>query len=103
MGYITKLLLQKRSVYLSACVVIDLHSRFIQAWMICRKDNSALAQQLMDDNLSRYPVVPGQLTIHQDGRSPIIAGSYLELIGERGVTGSHGLPRVSNDNPFSEC
>ncbi|MCL1484228.1 MAG: IS3 family transposase [Marinobacter sp.] len=99
---ITKLPLQKRGVYLSAYVVIDLFSRFILAWMISRKENSALAQQLMDEALSRYQVASGQLTIHQDRGSPMIAHSYLDLLGERGVTGSHSRPRVSNDNPFSE-
>lgn len=70
--------------------------------MISRKENSALAQQLMDEALSRYQVTLDQLTIHQDRGSPMIALSYLDLLGERGVTGSYSRPRVSNDNPFSE-
>jgi transposase InsO family protein len=61
-----------------------------------------LAQQLMDEALSRYQVASGQLTIHQDRGSPMIAHSYLDLLGERGVTGSHSRPWVSNDDPFSE-
>ncbi|WP_416139236.1 hypothetical protein ACM26W_02170 [Halomonas sp. HK25] len=32
----------------------------------------------------------------------MIAHSYLDLMGELGVTCSHSRPRVSNDNPFSE-
>ena len=32
----------------------------------------------------------------------MIARSYLDLMGELGVTCSHSRPRVSNDNPFSE-
>ena len=32
----------------------------------------------------------------------MIAHSFLDLLGEHGITGSHSRPRVSNDNPFSE-
>ena len=44
----------------------------------------------------------GQLTIHQDWGSPMIAHGYLDLLSEQGTTSSHSRPRVSNDNPFSE-
>ena len=99
---ITKLATQQRGKYLSLYVVIDLFSRFVVAWMISRKENSALAQQLMDEALVRYGVGPGQLTIHQDRGAPMTAHNYLELMGEFKVTSSHSRPRVSNDNPFSE-
>ena len=66
------------------------------------EENSALAQQLIDEALVRYGVGPGQLTIHQDRGAPMTAHNYLELMGEFKVTSSHSRPRVSNDNPFSE-
>jgi putative transposase len=100
---ITKLPIQKRGVYLSVYVVMDLFSRFVLAWMVSRKENSTLAQQLMNEALSRYQIAAGQLTIHQDRGSPMIARSYLDLLSECGVTASHSRPRVSNDNPFSEA
>jgi putative transposase len=61
-----------------------------------------LASQLMDEATARYAFEPGQLTLHQDRGSPMIAHSFLDLMGELGVTPSHSRPRVSNDNPFSE-
>lgn len=99
---ISKLPVQTRGVYLSLYVILDLFSRFALAWMVSRKENSALAQQLVGEASSRYRIEAGQLTLHQDRGSPMIAHSFLDLLGEHGITGSHSRPRVSNDNPFSE-
>ncbi len=98
---ITKLSLVRRGIYLSLYVVLDLFSRFVVAWMLSKKENSALSTQLMDEALARYGIVPGQLTLHQDRGSPMIAHGYLRML-ELDVTCSHSRPRVSNDNPFSE-
>ena len=99
---ITKLPLIRRGIYLSLYVVLDLFSRFVVAWMVSLKENSALSKQLMDEATSRYRLEPGQLTLHQDRGSPMIAHGYLDLMRELDVTCSHSRPRVSNDNPFSE-
>ena len=99
---ISKLPTRGRGQYLSLYLVLDLFSRYIVAWMVSLKENSALAQQLMDEALNRYGIQQGQLTLHQDRGSPMIARSYLDLMDELGVTCSHSRPRVSNDNPFSE-
>jgi len=100
---ITKLATVRRGVYLSLYVVMDLFSRWVVAWMVSRKENSALAQQLMSEALERYAIAPGQITIHQDRGAPMTARAYLDLMGELGATCSHSRPRVSNDNPFSEA
>ncbi|PKM04388.1 MAG: IS3 family transposase [Gammaproteobacteria bacterium HGW-Gammaproteobacteria-5] len=99
---ISKLPLTTRGVYLSLYVILDLFSRFALAWMVSRKENSALAQQLVTEASSRYRIEAGQLTLHQDRGSPMIAHGFLDLLGDHGITGSHSRPRVSNDNPFSE-
>lgn len=99
---ISKLPTTRRGVYLSLYVVLDLFSRFVVAWMVSAKENSALAQQLLGEATTRYAIPAGQLTLHQDRGSPMIAHSFLDLLGEMGVTASHSRPRVSNDNPFSE-
>lgn len=99
----SKLRTHTRGLYLTLYVVLDLYSRFAVAWMISRKENSALAQQLMDEATHRYSIQPNQLTIHQDRGSPMIAHRYIDLMGELGVTLSHSRPRVSNDNAISEA
>ena len=99
---ITKLPLIRRGIYLSLYVVLDLFSRFVVAWMISLKENSALSKQLMEEAVARYGIKPNQLTLHQDRGSPMIAHGYLEQMRELDVTCSHSRPRVSNDNPFCE-
>lgn len=99
---ITKLATRRRGEYLSLYVVLDLYSRFVVAWMLSRKENSALARQLMQEAMARYGIAAGQLTLHQDSGAPRTAHAYLDLMGELGATCSHSRPRVSNDNPFSE-
>jgi len=99
---ITKLPLISRGVYLSLYVVLDLFSRFVVAWMVSLKENSALATQLMNEAVERYEIEQGQLTIHQDRGSPMTAHGYLDNMKELDITCSHSRPRVSNDNPFSE-
>ncbi len=99
---ITKLPLIRRGIYLSLYVILDLFSRFAVAWMISKKENSALSKQLMNEAAARYGIAQGQLTVHQDRGSPMIAHGYLENMMELDITCSHSRPRVSNDNPFSE-
>jgi len=99
---ITKLPLICRRIYLSLYVVLDLYSRFVVAWMILTKENSALSKQLMTEAVTRYRIIEGQLTVHQDRGSPMTAHGYLENMKELDITCSHSRPRVSNDNPFSE-
>jgi len=94
--------LVRRGIYLSLYVVLDLFSRFVIAWMVSVKENSALARQLMDEATARYGIAPGQLTLHQDRGSPMIAHGYLDLMRTLDITCSHSRPRVSNDNAFSE-
>ncbi len=100
---ISKLATIRRGHYLSLYVVLDLYSRYALAWMVSRKENSSLAQQLMQEAIARYGVAFTPLTLHQDRGAPMIARGYLDLMAEFGVTCSHSRPRVSNDNPTSEA
>lgn len=100
---ITKLASTARGPHLSLYVIIDLYSRYALAWMISRKENSALARQLVTEAIARYGIAYGALTLHQDRGAPMIARGYLDMLGDLGVTSSHSRPRVSNDNPFSEA
>ena len=99
----SKLRTIKPTLYLTLYVVLDLFSRYAVAWMVSAKENAALAQQLMDEATHRYAIVPGQLTVHQDRGSPMVAHRFIDMLGELGVTLSHSRPRVSNDNPVSEA
>lgn len=56
---------------------MDLFSRYVLAWMVSRKGNSALAQQLMSEAAARYDIVRGSLTLHHDRGAPMTAHGYL--------------------------
>jgi len=99
---ISKLATKKRGKYLNLYVVMDLYSRYVVAWMVSHKENSKLAQQLVQETLTRYELDDASITLHQDRGSPMIAQSFLDLMADLGVVCSHSRPRVSNDNPFSE-
>jgi putative transposase len=99
---ITKLATHQRGVYLSLYVILDLFSRYVVAWMVSRRENSALARQLLREAIDRYRIAEGTLTVHQDRGAPMTAHAYLNMLDELNVTPSHSRPRVSNDNPFSE-
>ncbi len=75
---ISKLPLIRRGIYLSLYVALDLFSRFVVAWMISLKENSALSKQLMEEAVARYRIEPDQLTVHQDRGSPMNAHRYLD-------------------------
>jgi len=99
---ISKLPLDARGVFLNLYVVLDLFSRFVVAWMVARRENSALAKQLFAEALRRYEVAPGSLIVHMDRGAPMTSHGFTDLLAELGVERSHSRPRVSNDNAFAE-
>jgi putative transposase len=99
---ITKLATGVKGVFLSLYVVLDLFSRFVVAWMVAGRENSALAKHLLTEAIARYAIEPGRLCVHQDRGAPMTARGFVGLLTELGVDPSHSRPRVSNDNPFSE-
>jgi putative transposase len=100
---ITKLATVLKGAFLSLYVVLDLYSRFVVAWMVAGRENSALAKQLLAEAIGRHRIEPGRLRVHQDRGAPMTAHGFLDLLAELGVDPSHSRPRVSNDNAFSEA
>ena len=99
---ISKLATHERGTFLNLYVVLDLFSRYVVAWMVAARENSALAKQLFAEAINRYGVDPGQLIVHQDRGAPMTSHGFAELLGELGVERSYSRPRVFNDNPYSE-
>jgi len=99
---ISKLATHERGSFLSLYVVLDLFSRYVVAWMVAARENSALAKQLLSEAVGRHDVEPGQLIVHQDRGAPMTSHGFQDLLAELGVDRSYSRPRVSNDNPFSE-
>lgn len=83
-------------------VVIDVFSRCVVGWCICRKSSAKIAEALLQDAIARQQIEPGQLTIHADNGGEMVSITVAELLTDMGVIKSHSRPHTSNDNPFSE-
>lgn len=100
---ITKLAGPTRGSYFSLYVVIDIFSRCVVGWDVARTESAHVWQAMLDDAYHRHGIVPGQLTVHADRGSPMVAKSTALLYADLGIHQSHSRPHVSDDNPFSEA
>ncbi len=99
---ITKLKGAEKWTYFYLYVVLDIFSRYVVGWMVSASESAALGQELVRTACERHSVKPGQLTVHADRGSPMVAKSTALLYADLGIAKSHSRPHVSNDNPFSE-
>jgi putative transposase len=100
---ITKIAGPTRGGYFSLYVVIDIFSRFVVGWAVARTESARVGKAIIDDACRRHGIQPGQLTVHADRGSPMVAKSTALLFSDLGIQQSHSRPRVSDDNPFSEA
>jgi putative transposase len=84
-------------------VILDVYSRYIVGWMIAERESEALAQELIRETCAKQGIQPGQLTLHADNGSAMIAKSVAQLLIDLDVVKSHSRPHVSDDNPYSEA
>ena len=82
--------------------IIDIYSRYVPGWMLARAERASLAEALMAETIEKQGIGAGELTIHSDRGSPMIAKPVAHLLADLGVTKSHSRPHTSNDNPYSE-
>ena len=99
---ITKLLGPAKWTYYYLYVILDIYSRYVPGWMLAHAENARLAEALLADTVTKQDIGHGQLTIHADRGSPMVAKPVAFLLADLGVTKSHSRPHCSNDNPFSE-
>lgn len=99
---ITKLLGPVKWSYYYLYVIIDIYSRYAPGWMLARSEQASLAKTLLAETIEQQQIGHGQLTVHADRGSPMVAKPVAFLLAELGVIRSHSRPRTSNDNPYSE-
>jgi putative transposase len=99
---ITKLHGPEKWTYYYLYVILDIWSRYVVGWMLARAERAELSKRLIAESIAKQGVTKGQLTIHSDRGSPMIAKGVAHLLADLGVTKSLSRPHVSNDNPFSE-
>lgn len=100
---ITKLKGPEKWTYFYLYVVLDIFSRYVVGWMLAERESAALGQDVVRTACERHRIEPGQLTVHADRGSPMVAKSTALLYADLGIGKSHSRPHVSNDNPFSEA
>ena len=83
-------------------VILDIFSRYVVAWMVAERESADLAQRLIHQACSQQNIDYGHLTLHADRGSSMASWKVAQLLACLGVYKSHGRPRVSNDNPYSE-
>lgn len=89
-------------VYFYLYVILDIFSRYVVGWLVAPRESAALAQRLIEQTCKKQGIDPGQLVLHADRGSPMIAKTTAQLLVTLGVNKSHSRPHVSDDNPYSE-
>ncbi len=92
---ITKLHGPAKWTYYYLYSIIDIYSRYVPGWMLARAERASLAEALMADTIEKQGIGAGELTIHSDRGSPMIAKPLAHLLADLGVTKSHSRPHVS--------
>ena len=100
---ITKLKGPLKLLYIYLHVILDNFSRYVVGWMIAEAENAGLAERLIEESCIKQGIAPNHLTLHSDRGAPMKSKTVAQLLAELGIDKSHGRPRVSNDNPFSEA
>ena len=100
---ITKLRGPVTWTYYYLYVILDVYSRYVVGWMIAERESEELAQELIRTTCDKQGIQPGQLTLHADNGSAMIAKSVAQLLIDLDVVKSHSRPHVSDDNPYSEA
>lgn len=99
---ITKLKGPEKGTFFHLYVILDIFSRYVVGWMVASVESGDLAKRLIEETCAKQGVVFGQLTIHSDRGTSMKSKPVSDLMVTLGIIKSHGRPKVSDDNPFSE-
>jgi len=99
---ITKVRGPSKGIWYYLYVILDVFSRCLVGWLLARREESGLAQELIRSSLEKQGIGRDQLTLHADRGSSMTSKSVALLLSNLGVGRSHSRPYKSNDNPFSE-
>ncbi|MDX3762594.1 DDE-type integrase/transposase/recombinase [Streptomyces sp. AK02-04a] len=83
---ITKLKGPAKGSYFCLFTIIDIYSRYTAGWMIATSENKELAEQFLSSTIAKYGIEQGQLTIHSDRGSPMVAENVAQMMSNLGVT-----------------
>ena len=82
-----------KGVFYYLYVIVDIYSRYVPGWMIAERESEELARELISESCTNQGITPGQLTLHADRGSPMIAKTMSELLIDLGVVTSHPVAK----------
>jgi putative transposase len=94
-----------RGVWLYLYLVIDVWSRKVVAWDVAKREDPAIAADLLSRACLRERISKGRkqpLNLHADNDNAMRAATLEGRLEELGVLRSFSRPRVPTDNPYSE-
>lgn len=97
---ITKLNGPVKGCYYDAYVMIDIYSRYIVGARVHAREDGVLASQMMREVFGVHGIPH---VVHADRGTSMTSKSVADLLEDLAVTRSHGRPKTSNDNPYSEA
>ena len=100
---ITKLRGPHKWTWFQLYVILDVHSRYVVAWLVATRESARLAEELIAEAIYEHQVPAGQLALHADRGSSMTSKTVNQLLADLGVAQSHSRPHQSNDNPYSEA
>ena len=97
---ITRLLGPQTWTYYYLYVLLDLFSRYAVGWMVADRENSALAQRLIEETCLKHGVKPHVLTLHSDRGAPMTSQGTAQLLARLGVNPVPGPPAGQRRQPL---
>jgi len=75
-------------------VILDIYSRYVVGWMLAHSEDAEHAEKLLAETIKRQGIEKGQLSVHADNGSPMVAKTVACLFIDLGVAGSHSRPHT---------
>jgi len=70
-------------------VILDIFSRLVVGWLIAKREDVELAQQLFADSVARHDVEPATLTLHADLGTSMRSKPVAALLVDLDIAKSH--------------
>src|SRR3546814_18835730 len=98
---ITKLRGPHKWTWFQLYVILDVHSRYVVAWLVATRESARLAEELIAAAIYEQNVLAGQPSLHADRCRSMTSNAVSQLLTHLGYAKSHRSPHASNDPPFS--
>ena len=83
--------------------ILDIFSRMIVGWEVWEEESAEHPKTLIKKTTFKHEVLNKTLILHSDNESPMRTKAFQVSLENLVITKSYSIPRVSNDNPFSEA